>query len=94
MKRKPKQSASVGKHRMKLRELARVAGCHLSSIGDVERLAGINTCSEKERHDLWFKFQHLFKAPTEELFDAVMDHCAKIALRRIEAGELCLIRMA
>jgi hypothetical protein len=91
MSRKTKQEAK-GTNRTKLAELAREAGCLLCSVGDIERLAGINTNSEQERHDLWFQFQHLFSGPSERLFDVVMDHCAAIVLRRIDAGELSLVK--
>lgn len=51
----------------------------------------MNIQSEDERRELWFQFRHLFNAPTQQLFDAVMDHCSAIALRRISAGELSLV---
>jgi len=73
--------------RHRLDELARQAGICLSSIGDVEQLAGIT-----ERQALWGQFRHLYGAPTQVLIDAVMDHCSEIALRRITAGELCLVK--
>jgi len=72
--------------------MARQAGCSLGSLGDIEQLAGVNIQSDDERRELWGKFHHLFLAPTQELVDAVMNHCAAIALRRIQAGELCLIK--
>lgn len=78
--------------REQLRELARQAGCSLTSIGEIESLAGVDVRSHAERHALWFQFQHLFKGPVEDLFEAVMNHCAEIALRRIATGELCLVR--
>lgn len=74
-----------------LDQRARAVGCSLTSIGDVEQLAGVNVNSETERRALWEQFRHLFGAPTQDLFDAVMDHCAAIALRRLEAGELSLV---
>ncbi len=66
-------------------------GCSLGSIGDYERLAGINTASEEERKALWWQFQPMFRGPTQDLFDAVVDHCAEIALRAIREGRLCLL---
>lgn len=75
-----------------LAELARQAGCRLGSVGEIEQLAGVNTQSEDERRELWFQFRHLFNAPAQQLFDAVMDHCSVIALRRIAAGELSLVK--
>ena len=83
---------STRRPRQKLGELARQSGTHLCSLGDVEQLAGVNINSDKERGDLWNRFSHLFNRPTQELFDAVMDHCAAIALKRIAGGELCLVR--
>lgn len=77
--------------RHKLDALARQVGCRLGSVGDVEQLAGVNIQSENERRELWFQFRHLFNAPTQQMLDAVMDHCSAIALRRISAGELSLI---
>lgn len=76
-------------NRSKLDKIARTAGCCLSSIGDVERLAGFVT--ERDRHDLWFRFSHLFPAPTQVLVDAVMDYCSGIAIQRVNAGEIFLI---
>lgn len=76
----------------KLKKLAREAGVWLTSIGDIERLAGINTCSELERRELWDRFRHLYSGPSQDLIDAVMDYCAAIALKRIKNGELCFAR--
>lgn len=69
-------------------------GCYLGSIGDYERLAGINTESETDRRELWWQFQPMFKGPTQPLFDAVVDHCAEIALTAIREGRLCLLGSA
>jgi len=77
--------------RHSLDELARDVGCTLGSVGEIEQLAGVNIQSEVERHELWWQFRHLFIGPSQKVFDAVMDHCAEIALRRIRAGELCLV---
>jgi hypothetical protein len=63
-----------------------------TSIGDYERLAGVDTQNHGERHALWQQFQHLFRAPTQVLFDAVLGHCASITLQRVAAGELSLIQ--
>jgi len=78
--------------RQVLEFLAQQSGCFLPTVGDFEQLAGVNIQSEVERGELWVKFRHLFSGPTHELFDVAMDYCAAIALRRIQAGELCLIR--
>lgn len=80
--------------RQQLDQMAAQVGCRLASIGDIEQLAGIDVTSEDERRVLWPQFRHLFRAPTQQLFDAVMDHCALIAIRRINAGELCLVKTA
>ena len=82
---RPVRSSEVLKRR------ALAVGCVLSSLGDTEQLAGVDVQSEKERHDLWWQFSHLFTGQSRVLFDAVMDHCADIALKRIESGELCLL---
>ena len=74
-----------------LRALQRRGGWVGGSIGQMEALAGVNVQSHAERTALWAKFRHLFCGPSETLVDAVMDHCAAIALRRIECGELSLI---
>lgn len=71
-------------------QLNAVAG-HFLTIGDYERLAGINTCSHRERTVLWNEFRHLYSGPPQRLVDAVMERCAEIALRRIAAGELVLL---
>jgi len=76
--------------RQALRATARATGCNLSTVGDVERLAGV--CSEDERVALWESFRHLREGPVQTYIDAVMDHCSEIALRRIGCGELSLVR--
>jgi hypothetical protein len=81
-----KQRATAPKERLNA-----MAGHALSSIGDFESLAGIDTCSDRERAQLWNRFRHLYQGPTQPLVDAVMNHCAEIALHRIAAGELQLI---
>lgn len=88
---KRKSSLGAQRPRHKLADIARQVGCNLGSLGDIEQLAGVNIQSETERRELWFQFRHLFNAPTQQLFDAVMDYCSAIALRRIEAGELSLV---
>ena len=86
----PRQSSK--RPRERLNELARKVGCHLGTVGDIERLAGINTQSSSERKVLWDQFQHLISGPTQAWVDAVMDHCSAIAIQRINAGQLSLIR--
>lgn len=77
--------------RDQLQAEARKVGCCLGSIGDYERLAGVNTLSAAERQALWWQFQAMFTGPTQELFDAVVDHCSEIALAAIREGRLCLL---
>jgi len=74
-------------------KLHRLGGWCGGSIGQMEALAGINIQSHSERVALWAKFRHLFAGPSQELVDAVMDHCAKITLRKIKRGELSLIQI-
>ena len=57
----------------------------------MEALAGINVQSDAERTALWAKFKHLFSADSKTVVNAVMDHCATIAMRRIKRGELSLL---
>lgn len=71
--------------------LSRRGGWVGGSIGQMEALAGVNVQSHAERTALWKKFRHLFSGPSQTLVDAVMDHCAAIALRRIKRGELSLV---
>lgn len=85
-------AAEAARPRNILGRLAANIGCNLSSIGDVEQLAGVNIQSNAERTALWWQFRDLFSGPPAATFAAVMDHCSKIALERIERGELCLIR--
>lgn len=75
-----------------LSAMASKVGCNLGTIGDIERLAGVNTCCEAERRALWNQFKHLFDGPSQALVDAVMDHCSAIAIKRINAGVLSLVR--
>lgn len=86
-----KRVAAAERPRQKLGRLARERGCVLSSLGDVEQLAGIDIRSQEERTRLWNGFRHLYTGPTQVLFDAVMDHCASVALEKLERGELCLV---
>jgi len=86
-----KKTTRAVRPRALLDDVARAAGCHLSSIGDVEQLAGINIKSNAERTALWQEFRHLYSGDTQVLIDAVMDKCSAIAIERIKRGELCLI---
>ena len=61
------------------------------SLGQVEALAGVNVQSHADRAALWGQFRHLFSGDSQTLINAVMDHCAAIALARIERGELSLL---
>lgn len=70
---------------------ARALGCILGSLGDYESLAGVDIKSPGERHALWYRFSHLFTGESQGVIDAVMDHCATIALERLDRGELCLL---
>lgn len=71
--------------------LRRLGQWHGGSIGQAEALAGVNIQCEAERWQLWQQFRELFYGDTQVLLDAVMDHCAKITLKRIKRGELCLL---
>jgi len=71
-----------------LRRLGRWA---CGSVGQLEALAGVNVQNEDERRALWGQFAHLYSGDKRVLLDTVMDHCAAIALRRINRGELCLL---
>lgn len=61
------------------------------SIGQIESLSGVNIQSDAERQQLWVQFRHLYPGPPQVLVDAVMNHCAAIALKRIKRGELSLL---
>lgn len=89
MKTQPEDFTKAERPRVTLGRMAHEAGCFLTSIGDIERLAGIDTYDEAARKSLWDGFRHLYAGPSQVLIDAVMDHCAAIAIRRINAGELC-----
>ncbi len=71
--------------------LRRKCGWVGGSIGQMEALAGINIQSERERQALWAKFKHLYGGESQVLLSAVMNHCAKITLRRVKKGDLCLL---
>jgi len=89
--RKPTAIELDDRPRTQLDVIARAVGCQLSTIGDVEQLAGINIQSISQRAALWGQFSYLSAEPPQRMFDAVMDHCASIALKRIARGDLCLI---
>lgn len=91
MRRKQAQPPKPRRPRDLLADRARAVGGWLSSLGDFEQLAGVDISSEDERRRLWDQFRHLYTGPTQVLFDAVMDHCAAIALERLDRGEMCLI---
>lgn len=74
------------------REILRRLGRWIdTSIGEMESLAGVDVQCHAERQELWEKFRHLYGAPSQQLIDAVMDHCAQLTLARIQRGELCLL---
>lgn len=87
-----KAANTTQRPRHALKALASQAGCQLTTLGDTEQLAGVDVSSPAARRELWDRFRHLYHSPTQVLVDAVMDHCSAIALRRIKAGELCLVR--
>lgn len=72
-------------------KLKRIGNWTGGSIGQIEALSGINVQSASERKALWDKFKHLFAGDAQTLVNAVMDHCADIALTRIARGELSLL---
>jgi len=71
--------------------LMQLGGWIGGSIGQYEALAGVNIQCEAERKVLWNQFRDLMWGDTQILIDAVMEHCAKITLRRVKRGELCII---
>jgi hypothetical protein len=74
------------RHLRKLRAMTQWPG---GSVGQMELLADIS--GEAAREALWACFRHLFNAPTQDLVDAVMNHCAKLILARVKRGELSLL---
>lgn len=74
--------------------MAHAHGFHLGSIGEYEALAGVDVQSLAERKALWDQFRHLYTGASQTLIDTVVDHCARIALQRVAAGELSLVRRA
>lgn len=69
---------------------------HATSIGDTERLAGINTSDRSERCAVWDKFLHLrdTRLPgetTDPRCAAVMKECRRIAARMVNEGRMCLV---
>lgn len=67
-----------------------------SSIGDTERLAGINIFDRRERVALWDQFRHLRSdrlpgEPSDPQCAAVMLECRKRAARMVNAGQMCLV---
>lgn len=60
------------------------------TLGDIERLAGINTLNERERHDLWFGFRHLFPEPHDAVWAAVKGECLRRTAAMVTAGTLSL----
>ncbi|WP_157648687.1 hypothetical protein [Thiobacillus denitrificans] len=67
-----------------------------SSIGDTERLAGINTFDRSERVAVWDKFSHLCSdrlpgEPSDPQCAAVMRQCRRMAARMVNSGRMCLV---
>lgn len=87
---KPKRHKAITA-RQQLTAMCHPIGCTLTSIGDIERLAGINTQCERERTNLWRPFVHLGEPGGIDAVDAVMELCAQRILGRIQAGELSLL---
>lgn len=70
-----------------------------STVGDTERLAGINVFNRSERCAVWDKFLHLRDdrlpgEPTDPRCAAVMRECRAIAARMVNAGQMCLVGAA
>jgi hypothetical protein len=87
---KPRRQQAITA-RQQLAAMCHPIGCTLTSIGDIERLAGINTQCERERTNLWRPFVHLGEPGGADVVDAVMEHCAQRILGRLQAGELSLL---
>jgi hypothetical protein len=67
------------------------------TIGDTERLAGINTFDLTERIAVWDKFRHLRSdrlqgEQSDPCCIAVMRECRRIAARMVNSGTMCLVR--
>ncbi len=71
--------------------LRRLGGWSGGSIGQAEALAGINIQCERERQALWQQFRHLAGEDPMVVVEAVMDHCAAVALDRVRRGEMSLL---
>lgn len=87
MKSKKVSPEHIGKH-------LRYTGA--TSIGETERLAGINTFDRRERVALWDEFRHLRSdrlpgEPSDPQCAAVMLECRKRAARMVNAGQMCLV---
>lgn len=69
-----------------------------TSIGDTERLAGINTFNRAERLQVWDKFKNLRSdrlpgETTDPRCAAVMRECRKIAARMVNSGRMSLVNV-
>jgi len=65
------------------------------TIGDIERIAGIDTTNRAERIMVWEKFKHLrsIRQPgerTDPQCAAVMRECKKMTAKQVNSGRLCL----
>ena len=67
-----------------------------TSVGDTERLAGIDTSNRAERMRAWGKFQHLrqerFSGERQDpCCAAAMRECHKIAAQMVNSGKMSLV---
>lgn len=70
-----------------------------TSVGDTERLAGIDTSDRSDRMRAWGKFQHLrqerFHGERQDpCCAAAMRECHKIAARMVNAGQMSLVKFS
>lgn len=70
-----------------------------TSIGDTERLGGINIFDRSERVAVWDQFRNLRSdrmpgEPSDPQCAAVMRECRKRAARMVNAGQMCLVGAA
>lgn len=71
-----------------------LAATNARTVGDIERLAGVNTFCRKERLALWGPFSSLHIQPGEGGWLAVKAVCLSRTAWLVNSGQMCLVGAA
>ena len=71
-----------------------LAATNAQTVGDIERLAGVNTFCRQERLALWRPFSSQHIQPGEGGWLAVKAACLSRAAWLVNSGQMCLVGAA